>query len=244
APRDASRFRRMLQNSGVSIQARPLPQAEEVRKRLRERYHEVVTARVAEGTDERLRVLAQELLTYMEPLDLVSSLLQGDERASAMFEAGLDVPVPQVRPVRAQRAEGRVDARMDARSTDGPAKGFRTARPERTERTGDQQGDFAPKLGKDGKPMRKLSEHHEPGMTRIWLNQGKANRLAPGRLVQMVCAASGLKGDSVGAIAIHAHFAFFDVKEGEASRVVDLLNGLSFQGKKLKANLVPAAQQA
>jgi ATP-dependent RNA helicase DeaD len=227
APRDASRFRRMLQNSGVSIQARPLPQAEEVRKRLRERYHEVVTARVAEGTDERLRVLAQELLTYMEPLDLVSSLLQGDERASAVLEAGLDVPVPQVRPVR--------QARADVARTDGPAKGPRAPRAERT-------GEFQPKLGKDGKPLRKLSEHHEPGMTRIWLNQGKANRLAPGRLVQMVCAASGLKGDAVGAIAIHAHFAFFDVKEAEAPRVVDLLNGLSFQGKKLKANLVPAAQ--
>jgi ATP-dependent RNA helicase DeaD len=213
-PRDASRFRRMLQNAGVTIELKPVPQAEDVRKKLREGFHEALTAKVAQEAPAGYVSLAQELLAYMAPNDLVAALLQSDDTARACLEAGLDVPVPKVKAKVERKPKAEAPRRVYKQAED-------TAEP-----------------GKELRVPRKLSEHHEAGMQRIYLNQGKAHRLAPGRLVQLVCSSSGLKGDAIGAIAIHAYYCFFDVKESEAARVVDILNGLSSQGKRLKANLV------
>ncbi|MFP5504041.1 MAG: DEAD/DEAH box helicase [Candidatus Sericytochromatia bacterium] len=210
-PRDAARFRRMLQQAGVNIAMRQVPQAEDVRKRLRESFHEAMTTGVAANAGDGMRGLAEELLAYIEPMDLVATLLQRDRGARAILEAGLDVPVPRNKPMESRRE---VEPRPKSDRERGPREG------------------------------RKLSEHHEPGMTRIHLTVGKANKLAPGTLVKMVCGLSGLKGEAIGAIAIHAHFCFFDVKEKEADRVISLLNGYSFQGRRLKANLVPAVAAA
>jgi ATP-dependent RNA helicase DeaD len=235
-PRDGARFRRMLQSAGINIELRQVPQADDVRKVLRGAYHETVTARVAAQADDRLSTLAQELLAYIEPQDLVTALLAGDEAAMAIFEAGVDVAVPRLKPLREARP-------MPARQAGVPmAPRAANAGAPRAEVANRWAKGSAP-AGDDGetgrKPPRKLSEHNEPGFTRIHLNQGKANRLMPGGLVQLVCSVASLKGESIGAIAIHAHFCFFDVKESEAPRVADLLTGLSYNGKKLKANLVP-----
>lgn len=228
-PRDAARFRRMLMNAGVKIEARPLPQAADVRKKLREIFHEDLTSRVQAGPDAQLASLAEELLGYIEPQDLVAALLAGNDAAKATLTAGTDVMAPR-KPERAPRAD-RQDYPVrpgDVREhfeKEGPPRKVR-------ERTGDDGGPRE-------RPLRKLSEHNEPGFKRIWLNQGKAHKLMPGGLVKLVCSVAGIKGDAVGAIAIHPFFSFFDVRESEAERVVGLLNGLNQKGKALKANLVP-----
>ncbi len=96
--RDAMRFRRLLHAAKVDLEVRRLPQAEDVRRRLRESYHETMCRRLAEGVDPGLRVLAEELLAYMEPVDALLALLGGDPAAAAVLGAGLEVPVP--RPAR------------------------------------------------------------------------------------------------------------------------------------------------
>ena len=95
APRDALRFRRLLASAKVELQVRPLPQAEDVRRRLRESYHATVCRRLAEGVDPGLRLLAEELLAYLEPADALCALLGGDPAAQAVLGAGLEVPVPK-----------------------------------------------------------------------------------------------------------------------------------------------------
>jgi ATP-dependent RNA helicase DeaD len=244
-PRDGAKFRRMMQSAGINVEVRPVPQADDVRKILRENYHATVTERVAKAADDRLSTLAQELLAYIEPQDLVAALLAGDESAMAIFEAGLDVNVPRAKSPREFKE---FKAGREATGPGGAApRPLGTAKPARTDAQGRWAKGTVQPAGEDGaaegrKPPRKLSEHHEPGMTRIHLNQGKAQRMAPGRLVQLVCSVSGLKGESIGAIAVHAHFCFFDVKDSEASRVAGLLSGMNYNGKKMKANLVPANQ--
>ena len=100
APRDAMRFRRLLAAAKVELEVRRLPQAEDVRRRLRESYHETMCRRLADGVDPGLRVLAEELLAYMEPVDALMALLGGDAAAAAVLGAGLEVPVPKPpRPV-------------------------------------------------------------------------------------------------------------------------------------------------
>ncbi len=227
-PRDAARFRRMLSNAGVKIEMRPLPQAADVRKRLREIFHESLTARVAAGPDDQLASLATELLGYIEPQDLVAALLAGNDAAKATLTAGSNVMAPR-KPERTERAPyadqpirpGDVREHFEK---EGPPRKIRERGPE----------GVAPRE----RPLRKLSEHNEPGFKRVWLNQGKAHKLMPGGLVKLVCSVSGIKGEAIGAIAIHPFFSFFDVREAEAPRVVELLNGLNQKGKSLKANLV------
>jgi ATP-dependent RNA helicase DeaD len=250
-PRDAPRFRRMLQNAGIKVDMKLLPQAADVRKKLREVFHEKLAERVERGPDADMLVLADELLAYIEPRDLVTALLEGDEAVKAALAAGVDLPQPRKPEPRV--AQVAWDYGNKPGQAPGGPKAPRADRPDRPMKADNRPG-RGPRPMTEGqqqdpdggeqdgrRPPRKLSEHHEPGMQRIWLNQGKAHRLMPGRLVQMVCSASGLKGDAIGAIAIHPFFCFFDVREGDAARVVGLLNGMSANGKQLKANLVERA---
>jgi len=118
APRDAMRFRRLLASAKVELQVRPLPQADDVRRRLRESYHGTVCRRLAEGVDPGLRVLAEELLAYMEPADALCALLGGDPAAQAVLGAGLEVPVPRM--PRAAAPVARSNASRAAASPTGP----------------------------------------------------------------------------------------------------------------------------
>lgn len=104
--RDGFKFRRMLHLSKVEIEVKPLPQAEDVRKRLREAYHQTQIDRLANGVDTSYRVLAEELLAYMDPVDAVSALMAGDAEALACMQAGLDVPVPRARPMMVTQRPG------------------------------------------------------------------------------------------------------------------------------------------
>ncbi|MDB5101800.1 MAG: box helicase domain protein [Cyanobacteria bacterium RYN_339] len=222
-PRDAARFRRMLQTAGINLELRPLPQADEVRAALRARAHERLVARSQSAEAMPFHQLADELLAYMEPRDLVSALLSNDAVAHASLEAGLDIPVPKLKTARQERQ-------------DRPENQPRPERKPRVEGAPREEGDEAPTgKGKTGKPLRAMKDHQEQGMTRMHVNVGKSQRMAPGRLVQLVCSLGNLTGDAVGMIEIHQFFTFFDVKEEFADQVVDALTGRMFEGKKVKA---------
>lgn len=233
-PRDAARFRRMLLQAGVKVELRPLPQAADVRKRLRECFHESLSTRIAAGPDPELAGLAAELLTYIDSQDLVVALLAGNDAAKAALTAGTDLmvprkPEPKARPVHQERAPRTGKEKFQARSEKGP----KPKAPPREVSEGVEQ---------TGRQPRRLSEHHEPGFTRVWLNQGKSHGLTRGALVKLVCGAGGISGNAIGAIAIHPFFSFFDVAETQAPRVVQQLNGLQQRGRAIKANLVPPVQ--
>lgn len=250
-PRDAPRYRRMLQNAGIRVEMKLLPQAADVRKTLREVFHEKLAERVERGPDAELSTLAEELLAYIEPRDLIAALLEGDEAVKAALAAGVDLPQPRKPEPRVAQVAWDYNNPGNNRKAPTPDGARPNKYPDRPSKPDNRPGRVAQPAGPSGamgdgvggddferRPPRKLSEHHEAGMQRIWLNQGKAHRLMPGRLVQMVCSVAGLKGEAIGAIAIHPFFCFFDVREGDAARVVGLLNGMSANGKLLKANLV------
>ena len=135
------------------------------------------------------------------------------------------------------RKDGPEKARFDKPDrADRPDRAERPARPARTEQGDRPEG--AEGTGKGGKPLRSMKDHQEVGMTRMHVNVGKSQRMAPGRLVQLVCSMANVAGDQVGMIEIHQFFTFFDVREGIADQVMDSLTGRMFEGKKIKATLV------
>jgi ATP-dependent RNA helicase DeaD len=271
-PRDSGRFRLMLSRAGIKVDMRPLPQADDVRAAGRAKVHEVIVSRTQEATTLAFHALADELLAYLEPRELVAALLASDGVARASLEAGLDIPVPKAKTVapRIERAprpayernEGQASSqapravRKDGQpaAPAGPravreARDGQEARPPRAVRIPREADashdsdtvDHGAEPGKlhNGKPLRAMKDHQEEGMARVHLNIGKSLRVMPGRLVQLVCSLSGIEGRAIGMIEIHQHFTFFDVKEDHASNVVDALTGRTYEGKKLKANLVP-----
>jgi ATP-dependent RNA helicase DeaD len=216
-PRDALRFRRMLQTSGITLELLPLPQADDVRSALRARIHERLVARSQDAEAEPFRAVADELLTYMEPRDLVAALLSQDGMARASQEAGMDIPVPKPRAPRVEREP--------------------RPRVEQQPRPEPQAGEERP--SKKARGPRSMKDHQEAGMSRLHLNAGKAQGIAPGRLVQLVCSLANVQGDAIGMIEIHQFFTFFDVKTTLTNQIVESLNGRKFKGKLLKANPVP-----
>ncbi|MNY54191.1 ATP-dependent RNA helicase DbpA [compost metagenome] len=79
----------------------------------------------------------------------------------------------------------------------------------------------------------------EEGMTRLSLNMGRQNRMMPGFLVQFVCKKSGINGKSIGAIEIRQHHTVFDVRDADAQRVIQAMNGQTDErGRKLSVSVV------
>ncbi|MEB3284133.1 MAG: DEAD/DEAH box helicase [Candidatus Sericytochromatia bacterium] len=232
-PRDAARFRRMLLQAGVKVELRPLPQAADVRKRLREAFHETLSARIANGPDLELASLAGELLAYIDSQDLVVALLAGNDAAKAAMTAGANLMVPR---------KPEVKTRSALREKPSGTKEKPQDRREKTTSKKAPRREVSPIKESGGREPRRLSEHHEPGFSRVWLNQGKSHGLTRGALVKLVCGAGGVSGSAIGAIAIHPFFSFFDVVETQAPRVVQQLNGLQQRGRAIKANLVPPVQ--
>ncbi|MBO9539634.1 DEAD/DEAH box helicase [bacterium] len=79
----------------------------------------------------------------------------------------------------------------------------------------------------------------EEGMTRLSLNMGRQSRMMPGFLVQFVCKKSGINGKSIGAIEIRQHHTVFDVRDADAQRVIQAMNGQTDErGRKLTVSVV------
>ena len=211
-PQDMSRFRRILGKASIQLELRTVPQVEEVRARLRAGF-QAALAETVTSVEPRIRSLADDLLAQMGPTDLVAALLQGNPAASALYDAGRDVPVP--RPKRGPVRPGPFDG------PPGPS--------------GPPRDDAR----RDDRPPRKLSEWQDPGMERIWLGVGREHGLNPARLVSMASNEARVPREAFGPIAIHAWFTFFDVQDREAERVVETMRRLTWDGRPMRANLVP-----
>ncbi len=73
----------------------------------------------------------------------------------------------------------------------------------------------------------------EKGMARIYVNVGKADGFYAGNLIELLNKnVSGARVD-VGRIDLLPGYSLFDVKKGDASRVVAALKGLDFFGKRI-----------
>lgn len=66
---------------------------------------------------------------------------------------------------------------------------------------------------------------------------GRADGFEPSDLVHAITGASGLDGEAVRNVQVLERFSFVEVPEGEAERVVELLDGTSLRGATLRLEL-------
>ncbi len=84
---------------------------------------------------------------------------------------------------------------------------------------------------KERKRSRSLVETEE-GMTRLFINFGKADRLFPNKLIELVnrCVPGRV---AIGKIDLMQKFSFFDVDSDEAGRVIEELSQYEVEGRKI-----------
>lgn len=72
----------------------------------------------------------------------------------------------------------------------------------------------------------------EAGYTRFFINFGKMDDLKPSQLIELInrCVPGKVR---VGRIDLHDTFSFFEVEEGEAQRVMDLMNDYEVAGRQI-----------
>ena len=82
----------------------------------------------------------------------------------------------------------------------------------------------------------------EPGYERIALNVGKAQGFFPGNLMEMINRnISGSKPD-VGRIDLMPEYTLFDVRKGDARRVIDALKNMDFFGTTLRPEIAKSGR--
>ncbi|MCG8350041.1 MAG: DEAD/DEAH box helicase [Chloroflexales bacterium] len=77
----------------------------------------------------------------------------------------------------------------------------------------------------------------EPGMTRLFLDVGRSNRVRPADIVGAIANEAGLPGRTIGSIDIYDRFAFVEVPAEYAQRVMRVLNGTTLRGKKVRVSI-------
>lgn len=105
APHEVQRAQRLWKEAHLKPKFATLPQAEEVRRRLRADFHRQVGERLGAGVEDDFRLLASEFLSYLSPLEALSALLSLSPAARALFQAGFEIPLTALHkaPARAQK---------------------------------------------------------------------------------------------------------------------------------------------
>lgn len=77
----------------------------------------------------------------------------------------------------------------------------------------------------------------EPGMTRLFLDVGRFDRVRPADIVGAIANEIGIPGKQIGSIDIYDRFAFVEVPADQAQRVVRGLAGVTLRGRPVKVSL-------
>jgi ATP-dependent RNA helicase DeaD len=96
----------------------------------------------------------------------------------------------------------------------------------------------APTAAKPARPRRHSKPHVSPNgdgpVRKLIISGGRAAGLEPSDIVHAITAATGLDGEAVRNVRVLERFAFVDVPEVEADRVVDSVRGTSVNGHQLQ----------
>ena len=86
-------------------------------------------------------------------------------------------------------------------------------------------------------PVDPGSDVTEPGMTRLFLNVGRNEGVRPADIVGAIAGEAGIPGRTIGAIDLYDTYAFVEVPQEVAKRVVEALNHASLRGHPVRAEV-------
>jgi ATP-dependent RNA helicase DeaD len=86
-------------------------------------------------------------------------------------------------------------------------------------------------------PVDPGSDSAEDGMTRLFLNVGRNEGVRPADVVGAIAGEAGIPGRTIGAIDLYDTYAFVEVPQEVARRVVDALNRATLRGHPVRAEI-------
>jgi ATP-dependent RNA helicase DeaD len=82
-----------------------------------------------------------------------------------------------------------------------------------------------------------VSANGDGKSSKVIVSGGRAAGLEPSDIIHAITSATGLDGESVRNVRLLEQFAFVEVPEADAQRVVDLVTGTEVAGHKLRLEL-------
>ncbi|HWQ11595.1 MAG TPA: DEAD/DEAH box helicase [Roseiflexaceae bacterium] len=208
-PRERGLLRTIERITGAPIQRLRLPTIADVIARRREAFKETLRETVEQGGLEPYTILAEELAEEFSPTDL----------AAAAFRLLLGEPL-----------EGAEDA-LAAAEPDLEAR-ERTGR-RRFEREDGERRPYGERRDFGGR--REFGP--ERGMTRLFLDVGRDDGVRPADIVGAIANEAGIPGRAVGAIELFERFAFVEVPEAQANKVLRALKNTTIRGRRIAPSL-------
>jgi ATP-dependent RNA helicase DeaD len=77
----------------------------------------------------------------------------------------------------------------------------------------------------------------EPGMVRLFINAGRAQKIQPQDIVRTIAEEADIEGSSIGVINIYDKFTFVEVPESVAERVLSVMNKNTIKGYRINIEL-------
>ncbi|MBP7097794.1 MAG: DEAD/DEAH box helicase [Prevotella sp.] len=105
------------------------------------------------------------------------------------------------------------------------------------DRDGDRGGDRGDRGSRGGRSVSGGRRKHdtEAGFSRLFVNLGKNDGFYPGEIMQFLN--KNINGrQEVGHMDILQNFAYIEVPEGDAQKVMNALNGTSYKGREVRCN--------
>jgi len=179
---------------------------------------------------ERVEVDEAEIGKYMPGVSRKLSWLTGEDllkrvlslefnRLLEYYKNQPDIVFVPDKPERKKKDRGEKGARGE--KGDSRARGTRGDRPGRAERDKDRRT-------------------AETGMERVYVNAGKNDGFYAGNLIELLNKNIAGKRVEVGRIDLLPGYSLFDVKKGDARRVVEALRGADWVGKHLYSEIAVA----
>ncbi|MDX6767823.1 MAG: DEAD/DEAH box helicase [Candidatus Methylacidiphilales bacterium] len=222
AGREIHKLQFIIRTTKSRIKRERIPTAEEVEQKRRDVFFDNIRETLEKGTYTRHDDLVDRLLEQGHaPTDIASALID-------LLAGGQPAPAPE--PVAVERP-----LRHGKERPDKPVRAERTAthdreRPQRREERPEPRPAPA-----ETREVHAVS--HEAGMVRVVLNVGRDHRVMPGDIVGVICGASRIPKQAVGAIFLKTKRSYVDIAESEVKQVLKKLNGIEFKGRKLSCDI-------
>ena len=173
---------------------------------------------------EKVKVNEEEIAPYLPVIFRKLDWLEKEDLIKRMVSATFnrfleyyrDAPELELPQEERRREKKRRDERPSRRSP-------------REERASQPRKKGASPRGEDYDPMERKAEE---GFERLFINVGKADGLRPNHIIEMINRRCR-KRIEVGRIDLMPHFAFFDVEERQAKKVINALNKERFNGRRV-----------
>ncbi len=126
--------------------------------------------------------------------------------------------------------------RFESRSSDRGGRFDRGSRFGSDDRGGRFGGDDRGSRG----PRREKAEPGpvEEGMTRLYFNVGREERIMPRDFVGAIAGESGIAGRDIGAIEIYDNYTYVDVPERDSRVVIRAMDGNTIKGQRVQVDVV------